>query len=188
MKSLEKYIIKNRDKFDREEPEPGHLERFLDKQQGYSKKPRIYSWKYLLRAAAVTILAVLSSLWAYEKFSGATAEIYPATLADISHEYKEAEIYYTAMISRKYNEIKSFDFPDNSIEKDILLRELSEMDKVYKSLEKDLNTERGNHMVISAMIRHYQLKLTIMSRILEHLHQIESAEKLKTTEDEDIRI
>jgi hypothetical protein len=36
------------------------------------------------------------------------------TLADMAPEYREAEIYYTALINRKYNEIKSFDFHSNS--------------------------------------------------------------------------
>lgn len=188
MKNLEKYIIDNRDKFDLEEPNPEHFEKFLGKNEKYRKSTDNFSWVYLLQVAAITILFVLSSLWIYEKFFDDAKDQPFITLSDISQEYMEAEVYYTSLINRKYNEIKSFEFEDNSLEQDILLKELSEMDSIYLSLEKELNVERGNHMVISAMIRHYQLKLHIMSQIIEHLYQIRTEEKIKKEKDENIRI
>jgi len=57
------------------------------------------------------------------------------------------------------------------------------MDIIYKSLAEELNSENGNQMVIDAMIKHYQLKLEIMNRVLEHLHQIQSADKLNAEAD-----
>ena len=188
MKKLEKYIIDNRENFDREEPQEGHFERFAERQADYRKRSGSFSWKYMLQAAAIALLFVISSLWVYEKISGSDKDATLITLADIAPEYREAEIYYTALINRKYNEIKSFDFHSNSREQEILLQELSEMDTIYKSLEKELNAERGNQMVISAMIRHYQLKLEIMSRILEHLHQVQYDEQFKSENDENFRI
>lgn len=188
MQSLEKYIYKNRDRFDLEEPEPGHFERFMEKQRRRGERHGNFSWKYLLQAAAVAVLIVISSLWVYEKISGTEENPTRMTLADIAPEYREAEIYYTSMINSKYNEIRSIDFPGNTSEQDMLLKELSEMDTIYKSLEEELNTENGNHMVINAMIRHYQLKLDIMSRILDQLYQVHSEQKPKTEDDEDISI
>ncbi len=188
MKRLEKYIIDNRDRFDCREPEPGHIERFLAKQKRSLKRSGRFSWKYMLQAAAVAALLVISSLWIYEKLTGRTEELTQITLADMATEYREAEIYYTAMINRKYNEIKSFDFQDNQGEQDILLKELSEMDTIYISLQRELNVERGNQMVINAMIMHYQHKLDIMNQILEQLYRVQSEQKLKTEDDENIRI
>ncbi len=188
MKELEKYITDNREKFNREEPEKGHFERFESRQADYRKRSDSFSWKYMLQAAVIALLIVISTLWVYEKISGIDEDTTLITLADISPEYREAEIYYTALINRKYNEIKSFDFHSNSREREILLQELSEMDTIYKSLAKELNAERGNQMVISAMIKHYQLKLEIMSRILEHLYQVQSDEQIKSENDENIRI
>jgi hypothetical protein len=188
MEPIERYIIENRDRFDLEEPREGHFERFESKRQNIPGKPGSFSLSYLLKAVAVTILFALSSIWIYESLISQANIKTTLTLADISSEYRDAEIYYTALISRKLKEIKSFDFHDNSREQKIVLEELSEMDTIYKSLEKELDAERGNHMVINAMIRHHQLKLDIMSQLLEHLYEFQTAEKSKTENDENITI
>lgn len=188
MDPLEKYIISNREKFDPEEPDQGHFDRFLRKQESLRNRPSVFTWKYMLQAAAVTVLVVISTLWVYEKLTGTQENTVIIRLADISPEYGEAEMYYTSLINRKYNEIRTFDFRNGSGEHKMLLKELSEMDTIYKSLEKELNAERGNQMVINAMIRHYQLKLDIMNSILEHLYQVHNEEQLKTEDDDAIRI
>jgi hypothetical protein len=145
----------------------------LPARPGYSAgKPADSHGEQCFRRHLIAVLVVLSSLWVYERIFPTEAEPGMLTLADISAEYRDAEIYYTSLINSKYNEIKSFDFHENSREQKILLKELSEMDKVYRSLEKELDAEGGNYMVINAMIRHYQLKLDIMNRILEHLYEI----------------
>ena len=186
MKKLEKYIIENRNRFDSEEPDEGHFERFARKQSAISAKKVSFSWKYMIQAAAVSLLVILSSLWVYEKLTTGMAVESRMTLADISPEYKEAEIYYTTLINSKYNEIKSIDFKDDTTEQDLLLKELSEMNSIYKSLEKELNQEKGNEMIVNAMIRHYQLKIEIMNRILEQLHLVRNSENLITEDDEKI--
>lgn len=188
MKELEKYIVENRREFDLDEPSDGHFERFAQRQALSGNKTAGFSWKYMLQAAAVAVLFILSALWIYERITGEEDEGALITLSDIAPEYRDAEIFYTAMINNKYKEIRSFNFKNNSTEQEILLRELAEMDTIYKSLEKELNQEQGNEMVISAMIRHYQLKLEIMSRILDQLHQVQSAQTIKSEEDAHITI
>ncbi len=184
MKRIEKYITNHRDEFDIEEPEMGHFERFLDKQQVREKISADFSWKNLLQVAAVTILLVLSSLLLYEKYSGSGGEWYAGgiiTLSDIDPEYRDAEIYYTALINGKYDEIRSFDFQSPQ-EQALLLKELSEMDSIYRSLEKELNRDRSNQMIINAMIMHYQLQVDIMSHILDQLQR--AAGKTGAEEDD----
>jgi hypothetical protein len=188
MKLLEKYIIENRENFDLKEPDEGHFERFDKKHRNFHRQQDKFSWKFMLQAAVVTLLVVLSSLWVFENLLAPSNKRETLTLSAISTEYMEAEIYYTTLINRKYNEIRSFDFHENSTEQEILLKELSEMDAIYKSLEEELDAERGNHMVISAMIRHYQMKLEIMGQILEHLNEFQTEKNLKVKEDENISI
>ncbi len=175
---IEKYISENRDKFNVEEPAEGHFERFTEKQRARRLiRPAGFTPLFLVKAAAVTLLMILSSLWLYERLPSGADRLYPGrniTLADISPEYREAEIYFMSLINEKYREIGSFDF-DSARERDMLLSELAEMDSIYKALEKELNAERGNQMIVDAMIRHYQMKIDIMSRILDQLHQAGSA-------------
>ncbi|MFP4366848.1 MAG: hypothetical protein ACLFQA_07115 [Bacteroidales bacterium] len=182
MHRIEKYIIDNREKFDLEEPDEGHFDRFMDRQVENRKNTARFTWKHMLQAAAVTILLVMSSLWVYERFTGDELDNGFITLAEIDPEYREAELYYTSLINHKYNEIRSFDFPDNADEREMILKELAEMDTIYRSLEEELNTEGGNPMIINAMIQHYQLKVNIMNQILDHLHQVHNAEESKIYE------
>lgn len=185
---FEEYINKKRDKFYQEEPEKGHLERFANKLDGYSVNSSGFSWSFLLRAAAIVVLVVFSSLWAYENFLRITTKSELSGLSEISTEYRDAEIYYTNLINHKYSEIKSYQFHNSPEEQDILLKELSEMDSIYKSLEDELKKEGSNQMIIYAMIRHYQIKLNIMIQILELLDQVKSMETIKTNNDENISI
>jgi hypothetical protein len=186
MNKIEKFIVGHRDDFNRDEPAEGHYKRFAGRLQARKKGSGAWSVKQLLQAAAIVILIVASTFWLFERHSGGESE-HPSrrfiTLADIDPEYRDAEIYYTALINRKYNEIRSFDF-HNPEEQKILLRELSEMDTIYRSLEMELNSERGNQMIIDAMIMHYQIKLNIMSLIMYQLHQAGSAVHQRSFEDE----
>jgi hypothetical protein len=174
---LEKFIIESRDEFNIGEPRKGHFERFTQKQQarGRFRQPG-FNPVFLVKAAAVTLLIMLSSLWLYEKLPAGSDLLNRGsfTLADMGTEYRDAEIYYTSLINEKYREIGSFEF-DNNFERDLILMELAEMDSIYRALEKELNAENGNPMIVNAMIRHFQLKLDIMGRILDQLHQVRSA-------------
>jgi hypothetical protein len=174
---LEKFIIESRDEFNIEEPRKGHFERFSQKQRarGHFGQPG-FNPVFLVKAAAVILLIMLSSLWLYEKLPAGSALLNRGslTLADMGTEYRDAEIYYTSLINEKYKEIGSFEF-GNTCERDFILTELAEMDSIYRALEKELNAEKGNLMIVNAMIRHYQLKLDIMGRILDQLHQVRSA-------------
>ncbi|TVR74388.1 MAG: hypothetical protein EA408_02895 [Marinilabiliales bacterium] len=182
MDNLEKYVRENSREFDIEEPAKGHFERFALKLDQRRRSRSSFRWRYMLQVAVIAVLVILSSLWIYDRITGRTPEYHMITLSDISGEYREAELYYTTLISRKYNEIKSFDFQDDTREQEVLLRELSEMDAVYRSLQQELNAEGDNPMVINAMLRYYQLKLEIMSRIIEHLQEIKQGDN-QTTDD-----
>ncbi len=182
MDNLEKYISDNRREFDIEEPAKGHFERFALKLEQRRRSRSSFRWQHMLQVAVIAVMVLLSSLWVYDRITGRPSEYQMITLSDISGEYREAELYYTALISRKYNEIKSFDFQGGSRDQEILLRELSEMDAVYRSLQQELKLEGDHPMIINAMLRHYQLKLEIMNRIMEHLREIKQGDK-HTTDD-----
>ena len=106
---------------------------------------------YLLKAAIVAILVVLSGLYVYDNFSPNTLKKGIA-LREVSPEYNEVEIYYTQLVSQKYNEINQFQFLD-STQKSMLIKELDEMDLIYENLKKDLTTNPNDERVINAMIQ-----------------------------------
>jgi hypothetical protein len=172
MKNIEDLIRSNRDYFEDEEPSEGHFERFqmkLEKrfQTGGIKRSIV---PYLLKAAVVTLLVTLSSLWTWDHFirpdRGRTA------LGDVSPQYKEVENYYIHQVKLVESEITTIDISANPGQKKMLKQEMESMDSVYVQLQKELKANPNDERIINAMIEHYQTKLEVMSFIVNQLKEI----------------
>ncbi len=185
MKNIDKIIQENHQSFDLHEPSEGHFERFEQKLAEFNKEKRSFSFGYMLKAAAVTILVVLSGLWVYDNTGNKTNE--GIALSEISPEYGEVEMYYTHLVNQKYQEIDQFQFMD-STQKVMLMHELAEMDSIYENLKIDLTTNPNDQRVINAMIQHYQLKVEVMSQILTQLQQAQELNKQKSENHESTNI
>jgi hypothetical protein len=174
MKNIEELISSNRDFFEEEEPTKGHFERF---QMKLEKRFHTGSVKrsivpYLLKAAVVTLLVTLSSLWTWDHF------IRPdrgrMALGDVSPQYKEVENYYIHQVKLQESEITTIDISRNPEQKEILKKEMESMDSVYVQLQKELKANPNDERIINAMIEHYQTKLEVMSFIVNQLKTIKN--------------
>jgi hypothetical protein len=172
MKSLEDIIRSNKDFFEDAEPSAGHLERFNRKLE---KRFQVATVKrsivpYLLKAAVVTLLITLSSLWTWDHF------IRPAnnrmTLGQVSPQYKEVENYYMHQVNLMEGEIVNVDLKNNPAQKTILMNEMKSMDSTYVSLQKELKANPNDERIINAMIEHYQTKLEVMTYIVNQLKTV----------------
>lgn len=185
MKDLDKIIQENRHDFDINEPKEGHFDRFEQKLKELNKKKKTFTIGYLLKAAAVAVLVVLSGLWVYENLESRTPR--GIALSEISPEYGEVEMYYTHLVSQKYNEINNCESLD-STQKVMMLHELTEMDSIYDNLKQDLTTNPNDQRVINAMIQHYQLKVEVMNQILTQLQRAQNINKQKSDNYESTNI
>jgi len=177
MKDLDNIINKNRELFDTNEPSEGHFERFEQKLNELNNKKKTFTLGYILKAAAVAILVVLSGLWVYDNVNETNINKGIA-LSEISPEYGEVEMYYTHLVNQKYGEIKQSKSLD-SLQKKILVHELNNMDSIYENLKKDLTANPNDERVINAMIQHYQLKVEVMNQILNQLQQVQNVNNNK---------
>jgi hypothetical protein len=172
MKSIEDIIRSNKDFFEDAEPSTGHLERFnrkLEKKfQGNTIKRSIVP--YLLKAAVVTLLVTLSSLWTWDHFIRAGSN--RMTLGQVSPKYKEVENYYVHEVNMMEGEIVNVDLNNNPTQKAMLLKEIKSMDSTYVSLQKELKANPNDERIITAMIEHYQTKLEVMTYIVNQLKTI----------------
>ena len=80
------------------------------------------------------------------------------------------------MVEKRYSQIKDFNFK-NSEQKEILLQELNTMDSIYVNIKQDIKEHPNDPRVLNALIRHYQMKLDVMNRILEQLNQIQAIQR-----------
>lgn len=172
MKNIEEIIRTNKDFFDGAEPSEGHMERFKMKlERRFSTRTIKRSIvPYLLRAAVVTILITLSSLWTWEHFirSGRNR----MTLGQVSPEYKEVENYYIHQVNLMESELGNIDLKNNPEQKTILNQEMRSMDSVYVQLQKELKANPNDERIINAMIEHYQTKVEVLSYIVDQLKAI----------------
>jgi len=167
VEKLEKIIIDNRINFDTLEPDDKHLERIEAKLNNFNKNNN-YSFAYLLKVASVTILITLSSLFIYNNLKSGNNK----TLSNISPEYQDVEQYYMAQVNNRINQINELNVKDNKKQKELLKKEFTELDSVYKSLQKELKTNPNDERVINAIINNYQMKIDILSNIINFLNTI----------------
>jgi hypothetical protein len=136
MKNIEDFISSNKQFFDGEEPSEGHFERFnrkLEKRCG-EKVIRRSIVPYLLKAAVVTLLVTLSSLWTWDHFLRPDRN--RMALGDVSAEYREVENYYVHQVNLMENEIVNLNVKGSQEQKEILRKEMRSMDSVYVQLQK----------------------------------------------------
>jgi hypothetical protein len=187
MKTIEDIIRNNRNLFEDREPSEGHLDRFSVKLEIRHQKmaSRRSIVPYLLRAAVVTLLITLSSLWTWDHFIRPGSS--RMTLGQVSPQYKEVENYYLHQVNLMEGEIINMDQSQNPDQKEMLMKEIKTMDSTYISLQKELKANPNDERIINAMIEHYQTKLEVMTYIVNQLKGIRN-ENLNKKEDEKVRL
>lgn len=187
MKTIEEIIRSNKSFFEDAEPSEGHMERFNRKLEmrfhaGAVKRSIV---PYLLKAAVVTLLVTLSSLWTWDHFIRPGRNM--MTLGDVSPEYREVENYYLHQVNLMEDEIGNINLSDDPEHKEMLMTEMKSMDSVYVQLKKELKANPNDERIINAMIEHYQTKVEVMTYIINQLKAIRN-ENQNTSEDEKISI
>ena len=187
MKTIEELIRSNKDFFEEAEPSKGHLERFERKLEVRFSKAVVKRSivPYLLKAAVVTLLVTLSSLWTWDNFIRPDRN--RMKLSDISPQYREVENYYIHQVNLMESELNSLTLTNDQAHNEMLRKEMKSMDSVYVQLQKDLKANPEDERIINAMIEHYQTKVDVMSYILNQLKELRNG-NINTTEDEKVSI
>jgi hypothetical protein len=187
MKTIEDIIRNNRDFFEDREPSEGHFDRFSVKLEIRSNSRAIKRSivPYLLRAAVVTLLVTLSSLWTWDHFI--RKDNGKMTLGQVSPQYREVENYYLHQVNLMESEIVNTDLRNNPEQKEMLVKEMKSMDSTYVSLQKELKANPNDERIINAMIEHYQTKLEVMTFIVNQLKTIRN-DNLNKKEDEKVSL
>ena len=186
MKNIEDILRNNRDFFEDAEPSEGHFERFSRKLEMRFRKeaPKRSIVPYLLKAAVVTLLVTLSSLYTWDHFI--RPEKKGMTLGQVSPEYREVENYYLHQVNLMESELASIELSDAE-QKTMLLTELKSMDSVKVALQKELKANPNDERIIKAMVEHYQTKLEVMTYIVNQLKAI-SNNNTNVSEDEKVSL
>jgi len=171
MNDIEKQIKEQRLLLDSDRPREGHEDRFMQKLERLPKRSpvRRIRFRHAIQVAASVAIILTSAILLVRKDKSGSK----VAQQEIPAAVVEADFYYTSQVDARYNEIKDFDF-DDAEEKAVLLDELKGLENYHQQLMKDLEANPDDDRVVSALIRHYQLKLEVMDQIITQLNQIKS--------------
>ena len=175
MDNLEKFIVENRQAFDREVPSLEVWSK-IDQQLEKAPKPKIVWIRRIRAVAAVAATVVLATVIGF-RMGASSAEA--SSLSDISPEHAEMERYFNEQIQTKMAQLVSYQ-QDGFVRSDF-----KELDAIYEDLKSELEQVPvgGEEQVVQAMINNYQTKLEILEHVLEKV-QTTGQTNLKTEGNE----
>lgn len=159
MADLEKYIIKNREEIDCEQP-PSFVWKSIEKELPATPSQTSFTWMW--KAATISLLLVCSALIYLVSIKENNTRLY--SLGDISEEYMVMEKNYQLTIqtletSLAIDDLKRDDYA-------WVFEELEHLDKVNEQFRRDLSESRYDARLIDALIDYYEKKLKLL-KILE---------------------
>ena len=172
MSDIEKQIKEQRLLLDSDRPREGHEDRFLQKleRSPVGRPVRRIRFRHAIQVAASVAIILTSAILLVKKDKSGSK----VAQHEIPAAVMEADIYYASQVDARFDEISGFDFSDEE-DKTVLLNELKDLESYHQQLMKDLEANPDDDRVVSALIRHYQLKLEVMDQIITQLNQVKSA-------------
>jgi len=182
MDSLEKFIIDNRDGMDSAVPDL-KVWAEIDKQMSSGDaRPlhvaKVRPLRQRLRAAATIAILLIAGGIGGSFLANKSADTDINSLADISPEHAETELFFNQQVEEKMAKLVSYE------QADVVRPDLQQLDEMFKELTQELeNAPKGTEEeIINAMIKNYQAKVDILNRVLEKVEAVNAPQK--TTEDE----
>lgn len=166
--SLEQFIVENREAFDDGFPNPAIWSQ-ID-QRINRRAIRRMTVLRTFTAVAAGIALLLTGALAGSLFFKTRASAAIAVLERTAPEFLETERYYQGEIQRKVTQLAGY------APKEMVLNDLEQLDQVMEELKEELvRAPRGAEQeIVSALIRSYQMKLSILELVMERLDGQES--------------
>jgi len=162
-------IFKNTEgKFDTEEPNIGHKQRFFDKLSTQntkvvvSEKSMFKRWNPILSIAASVVLLLTVSFSVLKSNSS-------IDLASISPEMATTQDFFTNTITTELEKLNSEESPEYQ---DLIVDTMFQikiLEENYEQLKQDLNISGQDERVIYAMISNFQDRIDLLQNVVEQI-------------------
>jgi len=186
---LEAFVHQNRDAFDLREPTTELWDRIADKLPPDKEQsmPTMVPLRLVLKMAAMIVVILGAVLFLFFPQNG-NSEIWlkgnNIALHDISPEMAEVEQHYKALIEAKLITLQSSEILNGS-DYQSLIDDMTELDKDYEELKKELRHSLDKEKIIEAMIQNYRLRLQILEKMLRQIHKESDINLEKEDHDKD---
>ena len=161
MKELNDFIQENARSFNSFEPGEDH---FLNFQKKMIKKNVYREIFHKIRYAAAILLLISV---------GTTATFFILNenkVTAVNNPMSEIDTYYTEKLDNSMNEFLFLKM--NQTEKDMILKEVSEIDSLRSKLSDEYIMSGQDPKVEEAIIQHYETKLRILNRIVTKMKKV----------------
>ena len=166
---LENFIQSNREYFD--------VEPSMDRELRWSKiQQRIPNRKSKLgtliwKIAAMLFLATTVTLMV-DKYTETDVEF----VSDRHEEFRQAEAFYTTLISQKRNEIARY---ETELLSEEFVQEINQLDVLYDELKNTFDHKVNDNKLLDAMIHNLQLRIDILNQQLKILETLNNTKNEK---------
>ena len=163
---IENLINNFRDRFEADEPYPGHLASFEAKLKQRSPKTYFFrnknSWARIAASISILVITACVSYLIYDRSQP------NKNITQTTSELNETEMYYTKQIRKGMDQIRSLKISDQK-QKTAIISDLSNMDKNYEQLKSDLKNNPDDERLIHAIVTHYQVKLEAIDQVINSI-------------------
>jgi len=172
MSTIDEIVKNNRSNFDFEEPDDGHLERFLTKLEQKQSKPVRLAHKLIkvlkVAALALILLTAGATSWFLLMHS---KQVHSAETSELPAELKQVDQYYTQLADQKLLEIDAL-AKENQVDKttvDQATNQVTVLLEISKSLIAQYMNLNKDERVFQAIIRNYMLMVSGLDMIVEQV-------------------
>jgi hypothetical protein len=179
MKNIEDIIANNRESFDDNDPDSGHVERFRAKLEAAppgAKESWFQRYNIILKiAASVVIFVGISILIFTNRFAEfrntVTTKIFSTKLPQ---ELVEVVQYYNVITNRKMSQIDQLAVSDDEARrvKEMAETELKNLEEDKAELEKEYTMNPDNERIMNALQLNQRKRAEILDKILNTMKQI----------------
>ncbi|MGB5646857.1 hypothetical protein [Muriicola sp.] len=169
----------------------GHEDRFNKRLEAALPAPKKSRFYILGIAASVVVIVALSMVFIQNSQTEEPTETVVIqnkedqpesqgiSLGDLSPDLKLVEAYYVNSINL---ELAQLDLSsENKVVVDDFMGRLGELNEEYKALNLELNQVGPNEQTIGALIKNLQLRLQLLLKLKEKLHQLKSTDNETVT-------
>jgi len=186
-----KRLFENEEKNSQLTMSEGHETRFLEKLNNALPEETSIKKRFSVLKIAASIVVLIGLAFGAYKFSqqpksienqvvnnqNHTNENQLKSLGDISPDLKNVEDYYLANINLELSKIKQT--PENKELFEGYVIRLAELNQEYKRLSIELTENGPNELTVSALIDNLKLRLNLLYRLKEQLHDLNVSEEAK---------
>ncbi|MEO8933919.1 MAG: hypothetical protein ABI295_06385 [Xanthomarina sp.] len=171
-----------KDVFDVDEPNSGHLKRFLDKLKDQKKdeileettvkfsKTRFF-WKPLIGITATLVLVFILTI-------ANNQQNQVRDLANVSPEMQKTQSFFTSVISEELKLLENASNPETKMVISDALIQIKKLEVDYEALKIDLTKSGDDSRVIFAMIKNFQNRIDILQNTLKHIENMKQLKKM----------